>query len=103
MGVSVEDKPVSLYIDCPSWQPPVKVDDFIIAVGKLKSNSVYHVFEVKSSTRSDKRIVRYNMKVFKSDLITCLKRDETQSLITLKWYSRDKKNKIQQNDSNNNN
>lgn len=85
------DKPKSLYIDVPSWHPPIKVDDFLIAVGKLKTNSVYHVYTVKSKVRPDKRIIRYYVKVFKSDLITCLKREETQDIITIQWYSRDKK------------
>ncbi len=90
MGVSV-DKLISLYIDCPAWSQPVKVDDFIVAESDIKTNSVYHVYKVKSNPRPGKRTVRYYIKVFRSDLITCLKRDETQSLITLKWYSRDKK------------
>lgn len=44
------DELKSLYVDSPSWHTPIKVDDFLVAVGKLKSNSVYHVFEVKSKT-----------------------------------------------------
>jgi hypothetical protein len=85
------DELKSLYIDMPSWDEGVEVDDFLIAIGKKQSNSVYHVAEVKCSPRKDKRITRYNMKVYKSDLITMLKRDEDQRLITLVWYSRDKK------------
>lgn len=76
----------------PNWSDPVKIDDFIIAIGKKQSNSVYHVAEVKpGKPRLDKRITRYNMKVYKSDLITALNRDPHQAIIAIKWYSRDKK------------
>lgn len=85
------DELVSLYVDSPSWERPIIIDDFIIAVGKIKSNSVYHVAEVRSVTKPEKRITRYNLKCYRSDLITCLRRDDTQSLIIMKWYSRDKK------------
>lgn len=85
------DKLISLYIDCPSWEPPIKADDFLIAVGKLKSNSVYHVFKVNAKPNPIKRIIRYYVKVFKSDLMNCLKRDECQNIIIIKWYSRNKK------------
>lgn len=85
------EKLVKLYIDCPAWERPIKVDDFAVAVGKLKSNSVYHVAKVRSAPNLKKRIVRYHIECYKSDLLTCLKRDSDQGLIIVKWYSRDKK------------
>lgn len=82
----------SFYIDCASWVPVVNVDDFVVAVGFKKSNSVYHVFSVKSTNNLNKRLIRYHVKVFKSDLLTMLKRDkETQKIIPITWYKRNKK------------
>lgn len=78
----------------PSWGT-IKIDDFIVAVSKYKSNSVYHVAEVtkvvgRGMPRA-KRIFRYKIKVYKSDLITMLKRDPDQELIIMSWYRRNKK------------
>jgi len=81
----------SLYVDCPSWAPEIKPDDFIVAVGKRKSNSVYHVFEVNAKPNKKRRMTRYHMKVFQSDLVTALYRESGQVLIPMTWYSRDKK------------
>jgi len=75
----------------PSWEKAVSVDDFLVAVGKKQSNSVYHVAEVNPKPRPEKRITRYYLKVYKTDLITALKRDEDQNLIIVTWYSRNKK------------
>lgn len=75
----------------PRWTPAVKVDDFLVAIGKKQSNSVYHIASVRSVLRPGKRITRYHMQVYKSDLITCLNRDSDQQLITLFWYNRNKK------------
>lgn len=82
------DKPKKLYMDSPSWQS-VKVDDFLVAVGKTKSNSVYHVAEVKTAPKGERK-VRHHLKVYKSDLITCLKRDSSQNIHPFTWYSRNK-------------
>lgn len=85
------DKPRSLYIDLPTWKE-IKVDDFMVAIGKNKSNSVYHVAEIKSIVPNEKkRMVRFYLKVFKSDLLTAIKRDKDQLLIPIYWYSRKKK------------
>lgn len=86
-----DDKIRSLYIDCARWNDPVKPDDFLVAIGKKQSNSVYHVAEVKSKPRAHSRIIRYYLKVFKTDLMTALQRDSSQNLITIFWYSRNKK------------
>ena len=83
----------SLYVDMPNWNQGIAVDDFIIAIGNTKSNSVYHVFEVNARPRRDKRITRYNLKVLKSDLLTALKRDINQKLIPMQWYKRNKSKK----------
>ena len=85
------DQVKKLYVDCPEQQPAVMPDDFIVAVGKTKSNSVCHVAEVKRKLW--KNNIRYHVKVFKSDLITALKRDIDQQLIPMQWYNRDKKPK----------
>jgi hypothetical protein len=56
-----------------------------------KSNSVYHVAEVKVKDRPEERRKRYYLKCYRSDLQTALRRDEDQGLIPIKWYSRNKK------------
>ena len=90
------DGPVKLYIDCSVWDDAIKIDDFLVAIGKTKSNSVYHVASVKASKRGN-GTVRYHVETFSSDLITALKRDNEQKLITLYWYPRNKKLKNQNN------
>lgn len=88
----MDDQLKKLYIDMPAWDEPVRVDDFMVAIGKRQSNSVYHIAEVTpGKPRKDKRLVRYYLKVYKSDLITALKRGPKQKLIKIYWYSRDKK------------
>lgn len=82
------EKLKSLYIDKPAWEPPVQPDDFLVAIGKKQSNSVYHVSSVKPTPHKDVRLIRYHMKVYMSDLMTALQRDKTQQLITLYWYPR---------------
>lgn len=78
----------SLYIDQPSFYPPVKPDDFLITIGAKKSNSVYHISEVKARPRPSPKWIRYYLKVYDSDLPTALQRDKTQQLIPLTWYKR---------------
>ncbi len=85
------EKLKSLYVDTPSWVPAILPDDFIVAVGKTKSNSVYHVVESKVKANPEKRMVRYYLKVLKTDLILALRRDIDQQLIPMQWYSREKK------------
>lgn len=52
-----EDKLRSLYIDMPVWNKfGINVDDFLVAIGKTKSNSVYHVFSSNPKPKKDKRI-----------------------------------------------
>lgn len=88
------EKLKSLYVDVPMNYREVKVDDFIVAFGKTKSNSVYHVAEVKVKERPEHRTTRYYVKCYKSDLLTCCSRDkETQRVIDIVWYSRNKKHK----------
>ena len=84
------EKMKSLYVDTPQWND-VLVDDFLVAVGKTKSNSVYHVAEVRHVPKPEKRMTRHYVKVFMSDLLTALKRDPEQQLIPITWYSRNKK------------
>ena len=85
------EKLIKLYIDSPQWEPAICPDDFAVAVGKKQTNSVYHIAEVRSVPKPEKRITRYYIKCYKSDLITCLKRDINQQLIPIVWYNRNKK------------
>lgn len=87
------EKLKSIYIDCAAWDLPVNVDDFLVAIGVNKSNSVYHVAEVKAVEKPEFRLIRYYCKVLNSDLITALKRGENQRVITLYWYKRESKQK----------
>ncbi len=75
-----------LQIDSPNWgvKEPIKVDDFLVAIGKNKSNSVYHVAEV-TRTQTRGRTIRQHLKVLKSDLTTALQREPDQTLIPFKW------------------
>ena len=84
----MDDKLKSLYLEQPSWYPPVKADDFLVAIGKTKSNSVYHVYSVSEGKTKKPRMKKYNMKVFVSDLITALRREPDQALISFYWYKR---------------
>lgn len=86
------DKERKLYFDQASFYPAVKADDFLIAVGKKQSNSVYHVLESNPKpSLKHKRMTRYHLKVLKSDLITALKRDDSQLLFPMQWNNRKKK------------
>ena len=80
-----------LYYDCPQWDPPVNVDDFLVAIGKKQSNSVYHVAEVRAVPKPEKKLIRYYVKVFKSNLTMALKMDSDQKLLPIVWYNRNKK------------
>lgn len=84
----MSERTKSLYVDQPSWGEPINVDDFVITIGVKQSNSVYHVSEVKIKQHADKRITRYNLKVFDSDLMTAIQRDKTQKIIPIVWYKR---------------
>lgn len=89
----MNDNPTSIYLDLPQWHPPVEVDDFVVAVGQKRSNTVYHVLEVKKKAFPKKRIIRYYIKALRSDLLIALKRSYSQKLYTLKWYRRSKSKK----------
>lgn len=84
-----DDRLRKIYIDRPAWDTPIKIDDFLVAVGRTQSNSVYHIAEVSPKQRE--RMVRYHLKVMKTDLLTALRRDNSQQLIPIFWYSREKK------------
>lgn len=84
------EKKKSLYIDMPNWDNGLRVDDFLVAIGQKKSNSVYHVAEIKRTVPRG-RMTRYYIQVYNTDLLTALKRDSEQRLITLYWYIRKKK------------
>tara|TARA_R110002012_G_scaffold190633_1_gene358218 strand:- start:24787 stop:25047 length:261 start_codon:yes stop_codon:yes gene_type:complete len=85
------EKLIKLYIDSPQWEPAILPDDFAVAIGKKQSNSVYHIAEVRPVPKPEKRVIRYHIKCFKSDLITCLNREPDQKLIPIVWYNRNKK------------
>ena len=90
----MEDKLKSLYVDMPAWSSPIKPDDFVVAVGKQKSNSVYHVVQSKPKNPSPKseRMIRYYLKVLMSSLNDCIKREADQNVIPITWYKRKSKN-----------
>lgn len=81
----------SIYIDMASWEPAPRVDDFLVAVGALKTNSVYHVASVRAVPHTQRRAVRYYLKVYRSDLLTCIRRGAEQRVITMRWNPRNKK------------
>ena len=82
----------SLYFDMHISDTPIEEDDFLVAIGKKQSNSVYHVAQVRHGNLVRNGIARrYYLKVYKSDLPTALRRDPEQRLLTIQWYSRDKK------------
>ncbi len=82
------DKLRSLYVDSEA-SLIIEPDDFVITIGKKKSNSVYHVVESKRVIRENG--VRSYLKVLKSDLLTCLKREQSQRVVSVTWNSRNKK------------
>ncbi len=84
------EKLKKFYITCPRWVKPLEVDDFIVVIGKTKSNSVYHIAEVKSKPFHE-GVIKYNVKVYVSDLITALKRDPSQQLIPMSWNEKPKR------------
>ena len=83
-----DDSIRKLYVDCKE-NLDIKTDDFIVAIGKLKSNSVYHIIESRM-TKSNYGF-RFHIRVMKSDLLTALKRNSNQQLIPMFWYNRNKK------------
>lgn len=85
------DKPRKLYIDMHSCEQEVKVDDFLVAIGKKKSNSVYHIAEIRSIVPQKNGFNRYYITVFKTELATALKRDSSQNIIPISWNPRNKK------------
>lgn len=85
----MEESFKKLWIESPTWgaNKLIKVDDFLVAIGKKRSNSVYHVAEVtKTQTRG--RMIRQHLKVLKSDLPTALRRDPDQTLVAFTWNYR---------------
>lgn len=81
------DKIRKFYVDCDS-DININTDDFIVAVGKKRSNSVYHVVESRKEERPNG--FRFYVKVLKTDLITCLKRELCQSIFPVVWHSRNR-------------
>lgn len=82
------EKPRRIYYDQPAWAVPPKADDFLVAVGKTKTNSVYHIVSVRAVPREQLRMVRYYLEVLHSDLITALRRGGDQALYTMRWNKR---------------
>lgn len=85
------DKLISIYVDCLRGQAEIKIDDFIIAIGQTKSNSVYHVAQVQSKpSPKNPKMIRHYLKCYRSDLLTALLRDPDQKLYPMTWYKREK-------------
>lgn len=87
----VMDARRKLYIDMAAWEPAPRPDDFLVAVGALKTNSVYHVASVRAVPHRERRAVRYYLQVYRSDLMTCMRRGPEQRVITMRWNSRNTK------------
>ena len=80
------DKPIKLHIDFRDNLQCVFEDDFLVTIGKRKSNSVYHISEVK--IRPHKNLVgvlRHDITCYKSNLVVALQRDPSQNLIPAQW------------------
>lgn len=90
-----KEKLVKLYVDVPNAYREIKVDDFIVTIGKKgHTNSVYHIAECRKKGRRKNGVwvMRYYVKCYRSDLITCCYRDKkTQNVIDIVWYVRKKK------------
>ena len=80
-----------LYIDMAAWEVPPRPDDFLVAVGKTRSNSVYHIATVRAVPHKTLRAVRYHLQVYKSDLLAAIRRDGDQQIIPMRWHSRERK------------
>ncbi len=76
----------NIYIDMSYDDNPIKRDDFLIAIGKKKSNSVYHVYSVVLKPKASK--IRYHLEVVKCELIDALRREPPQKIQPFYWYSR---------------
>lgn len=83
----------SIHFDQAAWEEPPKADDFLVAVGKTKSNTVYHIVSVRAVPHKERRAVRYYLRVLHSDLLTAIRREDGQRLMTMRWNSRDKQPK----------
>lgn len=88
----IEDSTKSLYIDISFNKFELLADDFLVAIGKTKTNSVYHVLEITSIKQRNRHMKRVYFKCLKTDLLTALKRDPEQALTPFQWYKREKKN-----------
>lgn len=80
----------SIHYDMAAWEIPPKPDDFLVAVGRTKSNSVYHIVSVRAVPHKKLRAVRYYLRVLHSDLLTALRREDGQRLMTMRWNPRKK-------------
>lgn len=90
----MEEKTKSLYVDSSECSDLINVDDFVVTIGAKKSNSVYHVAEVRYRFFPEKGIVRSYLKVYVSDLPTALQREPEQKLIPMTWYKRVKRKNV---------
>jgi hypothetical protein len=80
----MQDNPRKLYIDTRESRPSIKVDDFIVAIGKKKSNSVYHISEARHKINAG--FVRNSIVAYKTELYIALMRNKDQQLVPVKWY-----------------
>lgn len=80
----------NLSVDMPSWEEGPRVDDFLVAVSKLKSGAVYLIAGAGGHTypRSRPRMKRHHLRVCRVDLATMLRRDPDQRIYCMAWYPR---------------
>lgn len=89
--METREKLISFWVETEVYEFYIEPDDFIVAEGKLKSNSVYHVVESRCKANKAFDLFRWHVKVLKSDLLTALRRDPSQRIIPIVWLPRNKK------------
>lgn len=78
-----------IHIDIPASDPAICIGDFLVAVGKTKTNSVYHVANViRVCDRPAQHARRVYLEVLPSELRHAIRRDRDTRLIPFKWNPR---------------
>lgn len=88
-----DNKTRKLWIDMPVNEKAPATDDFIVAMSRTKSNSVYLVASARQVLRKVPCLTkrRIAMEVYVVDLATLLRRDADQRIFTMYWYPRTKR------------
>lgn len=88
-----DHKTRKLWIDMPVNESAPRPDDFVVAMSRVKSNSVYLVASARQVLRKVPCLTkrRIAMEVYVVDLATLLRRDADQRIFTMYWYPRTKR------------